>query len=175
MILSFAISSLTLLDSKPVLSLVLWKIDSSQSPELSPPLQCLLCSSWVRWAYPSLPMKLPEPGVVSFILWMAPLFFGILQFSLDFSLLTSWSTNPCYPPVLTCVGAFLEGAGVQVGLTCDRQNRVVRPLAKERKCCPKLALLSLFPFWRLLRTTFPVPRFPSSQWLQNPVFTLLQN
>lgn len=59
-----------------------------------------------------------------------PLRFGVLCSSADFFLLTSWGAKPCCHLILTCIGAVL---GMERG--------VVRSLAKERKCCPKLTVL----------------------------------
>ena len=86
--------------------------------------------------------------------------------------LTSWDASPCYLLLPTYVEDFL-GLGRESSCNCDRQSRVVRLLAKEGKCCPELTFPSLFPFWKFLRTAFPVPTWPSSRWLQNPVFILL--
>ena len=119
---------------------------------------------------------------VQFLAWKDPLEEGMATHSsilvwripMDRGTLTSWDASPCYLLLLTCVRVFL-GVGRESSCNCDRQSRVVRSLAKEGKCCPELTFSSLFPFWKFLRTAFPVPTWPASQWLQNPVFILLQN
>lgn len=160
MILSLAISCLAVLDSKPVLSLVSWKMDSSQTPGLSsaavPPLPFLDGRS-----YPCLLVKLIFVGCSSCLfhfldgpsVFRGPAIHPRLLFveSLGCNSLLPSSSNLCRG----CLG------GGELGCNCDSQSRVVRSLAIAIK-------RSFFIFLKTPRNC-TLPPFLSSQWLENPV------